>query len=316
MPIPKQINIRKKIKKISKYILSDKSKIGGDIDILDSKHLFRKTFLNNIKFKKSLISTQYHRTGVRYDLIDNMGKIISLDFLNGKEKNPLFFNLYKKKNKKLKKINTNEININFFSFFLIFINIIKYLNWRIRNFFKQPANIIEIFGIDGAGKSFLADKLSKKLDKMINVKIYHLWTFRNKNSVKSQIPYKYSNYVYPISLVKEIYIVIRVIILIANIFVFSKKKDLLIFERSVYDIVIDPNRYRLAHKPIFLIMIYKFFFKDTKKIYLNISYNLSKKRKNEISNKKYTFLKYKLDKLFKDKKMNKYYLFHNLIKSN
>ena len=57
----------------------------------------------------------------------------------------------------------------------------------------------------------------------------------------------------------------------------------------------------MSHKPFFIEMIYNFFFKDTKKIYLNISYLLSKKRKNEISKKKYLHITNKLNKYFKNK---------------
>ena len=63
------------------------------------------------------------------------------------------------------------------------------------------------------------------------------------------------------------------------------------FERSIYDVVIDPSRYRLSHKPILIKLIYNIFFKNTKKIYINTSYEIIKKRKNELTRKKYILLR-------------------------
>ncbi len=98
-------------------------------------------------------------------------------------------------------------------------------------------------------------------------------------------------------------------ILIINIYVFSKRKNIYIFERSIYDIVIDPSRYCLSHDPIFIKMLYNLFFYNSIKVYLNISYKLSKKRKNELGKIKYNYLTNKLDYLFKVRFKNSIKLF-------
>tara|TARA_B110000495_G_C22780820_1_gene456707 strand:+ start:115 stop:705 length:591 start_codon:yes stop_codon:yes gene_type:complete len=172
---------------------------------------------------------------------------------------------------------------------------------------KNNLDIIEIFGVDGAGKSYLASKIIKKnlKNKKIKVKIIHLWKFQNRNqNVNTQKPYLKSNYIYPVSLIKELYIAIQIIIFIIKIFSMRKSREVYIFERTVYDVVIDPSRYRLSHNPILIKLIYNIFFKDTKKVYIDASYEIIKKRKDELSKKKYTMLKYKLDKLFNQKKLS------------
>ena len=94
---------------------------------------------------------------------------------------------------------------------------------------------------------------------------------------------------------------IQIIILICKILIIKKPRLTYVFERSIYDVVIDPSRYRLSHKPILIKIIYNIFFKNTKKIYINTSYEIIKKRKNELTRKKYILLIQKLNKLFKKK---------------
>ena len=169
---------------------------------------------------------------------------------------------------------------------------------------KNNLDIVEIFGVDGAGKSYLASKIIRKIlkKKKVRIKILHLWKFKDSNPVQSnQTPYLKSNYLYPISLIKEIYIMIQIIILICKILIIKKPRLTYVFERSIYDVVIDPSRYRLSHKPILIKIIYNIFFKNTKKIYINTSYEIIKKRKNELTRKKYILLIQKLNKLFKKK---------------
>ena len=169
---------------------------------------------------------------------------------------------------------------------------------------KNNLDIVEIFGVDGAGKSYLASKIIRKIlkKKKVRIKILHLWKFKdNTLGQNTQKPYLKSNYIYPISLIKEIYIMTQIIILICKILIIKKPRLTYVFERSIYDVVIDPSRYRLSHKPILIKLIYNIFFKNTKKIYINTSYEIIKKRKNELTRKKYISLIKKLDKLFKKK---------------
>ena len=167
---------------------------------------------------------------------------------------------------------------------------------------KKNLDIIEIFGVDGAGKSYLASKIIKKnlKNKKIKVKIIHLWKFQDTNqNVNTQKPYLKSNYIYPVSLIKEFYIMIQIIILIFKIFSMRKSSEVYIFERSIYDVIIDPSRYRLSHNPILIKIIYNIFFRNAKKIYIDASYKIIKKRKDELSKKKYLYLTNKLNKYYK-----------------
>ena len=167
---------------------------------------------------------------------------------------------------------------------------------------KNNLDIIEIFGVDGAGKSYLASKIIKKnlKNKKIKVKIIHLWKFQDTNqNVNTQKPYLKSNYIYPVSLIKELYIAIQIIIFIVKIFSMRKSREVYIFERSIYDVVIDPSRYRLSHNPILIKIIYNIFFRNAKKIYIDASYKIIKKRKDELSKKKYLYLTNKLNKYYK-----------------
>jgi hypothetical protein len=304
--------IKKKFNKIpKKKILSDKSRLkGGDIDILDTNCTIRNSFLNNKEFVQSIVHARHHKTGTRYDLIDNKGNLISLDFLNGKEKNPLFYNLSKKEGKK---VNSKEINIEFTNLFTIMINLIKYFFWFLKKIFIQQPGIIEIFGIDGAGKSYLSKKIYQKLNKTVDIKFVHLWRIKKDKNSQSITPYQKKVYLFPLSFLKEIYILVRFIILILNIYIFSKRKNIYIFERSIYDIVIDPSRYCLSHNPVFIKMLHNLFFYNSIKVYLNISYKLSKKRKNEVDKIKYNYLTNKLDYLFKVRFKNSIKLFKKLL---
>lgn len=303
--------IKKKFHKIPrKNFLSDKSKTGGDIDILDSNHKIRKYFLKNQEFQKSIILIRHHRTGSRYDLINEKGDLVSLDFLNGAEKNPLLYKCSKILNRK---IGSNEINIEIKHLLIIIKNLIKHVYWRLKIFFKQKPLIIEIFGVDGAGKTYLTKKINSKLKKISIVKIGHLWRLKNNFNSKITIPYKKKNYSFLLSYFKEFYISINFVLLLFRIYIFSKRKGIYIFERSTYDVVIDPSRYRLSHKIFLVKFLHNFFFKNSKKIYLDTTYNLAKKRKGEISKKKYFFLKKRLDNLFQKKFVNSIKLFSKLL---
>ena len=58
---------------------------------------------------------------------------------------------------------------------------------------SSKTNIIEIFGVDGSGKTFLSSKILKELlkNQKKKIKIIHLWRFtKNKRGLKKIIPYR------------------------------------------------------------------------------------------------------------------------------
>jgi len=174
----------------------------------------------------------------------------------------------------------------------------RILNYILNNQTSKTA-IIEIFGVDGAGKTYLVKKIIKKLKKKGEIKIFHLWNLKNKQNKNTTTPYKSNKYTYFISLTKEFYIICRIIFFVLITLNIFKKKRFYIFERSLYDLSMDPERYRMSHNPLMIEKIYNLFYKNTKKIYLNVSYSLSKKRKDELTKKKYLYLTHKLNKYFK-----------------
>jgi len=89
----------------------------------------------------------------------------------------------------------------------------------------SKTNVIEIFGVDGAGKTYLIKKLKKKLINKGEVKIFHLWNLKNKQDKKLTTPYNSNKYIYFISLVKELYIVFRIFFFVLiTLNIFQKKK--------------------------------------------------------------------------------------------
>ena len=278
------MHINKFILKYKKYFLSDRRYEKGDLDILDNNKKIRSSFDYYLKNKKFIISKRYHKTGLRYDIIDSDLKIYSFDFLNGKEKNPFKFNFSRTKlMKKTDKINFkfNLQNIN-----KLIKNIINQIRWRLFSILNQNITIIELFGVDGSGKSYFAKKIVKNIKNIIKFEVFHLWRANKINNV-AVIPYNQQNYKIFLSYLKELYLVIKVLIFyLKNIF-FDKRKKIIIFDRSLRDIVVDPTRYRLSHYPLLINILLNFILKNSYIFYLDITYKLSKKRKGEINRKTY-----------------------------
>ena len=278
------MNINKFILKYKKFFLSDRRYEKGDLDILDKNKKIRRSFDYYLKNKKFIISKRYHKTGLRYDIVDSDLKIYSFDFLNGKEMNPFKFNFSRTKlMKKTDKINFkfNLQNIN-----KLIKNIINQIRWRLFSILNQNITIIELFGVDGSGKSYFAKKIVKNIKNIIKFEVFHLWRVNKINNV-AVIPYNQKNYKIFLSYLKELYLVIKVLIFyLKNIF-FDKRKKIIIFDRSLRDIVVDPTRYRLSHYPLLINILLNFILKNSYIFYLDISYKLSKKRKGEINRKTY-----------------------------
>ena len=83
-----------------KFILSNRINEGGDIDFIDKNKKLRNTIYKIIKRNNLIYAKRFHATGERYDIITKKLDIYSLDFLDGYETNPLFFDFSKIKNNK------------------------------------------------------------------------------------------------------------------------------------------------------------------------------------------------------------------------
>lgn len=301
------MNIDQYIKKYRLNFLSDNRSNGGDLDIFDEKKKLRLKFDKFLKKKKLIINKRYHKTGVRYDILNQKFELFCYDFLNCKETNPLFHNIQKMD--KLKKINKIIIKFNFFFIKKFIINLFNYFIWRINIFFKQKNTFINIMGVDGAGKTYLADKIKNNINHAIDVKISHLWKFQDK-VFNLSIPYKKKKYNLFLSIIKEIYIIINIILFFLRLTFFSKRKSIIIFERSLWDIVLDPHRYRLSHFPYLIKILISILMSKSYFIYLPISFRLSKKRKGELDYKKYLEINSKLNFFIKKQSKIKTFYIH------
>lgn len=273
----------------------------GDLDFYDKNKQLRKSFETLSKREKYITIKRYHKTGLRIDVLNNNLDFYSLDFLNGVEKNPLFFGLYN--GSKIKKIDSKKIKFKLIHLKKIIINLFKFCIWRYVSIVNQKPTIIEFFGVDGSGKTYLSNKIYYKLHGNISVYKLHLWKFiNNQISCSNSFPYKHKDYNYYLSFFKEIFILINIIIIFFKISVKKFRKSVYLFERSCWDIYIDPTRYRLNYKPFFIKTILGFFLKSSYKFYLKKEFSLIKKRKNEISYKQFISLNKKLDKFFENHK--------------
>ena len=246
------MNIYHHINRYRKFFVSNRVKENGDLDIIDKDRIKRHEFDNYLKNKKIIIQKIYHKTGLRYNIIDHKFKVYRIDFLNGHEVNPLFFNFTKNvKNKKIYKVN---FKLNFNNILKFIINIVNQFKWRIYSIIKQENTIIELVGVDGSGKSFLAKKFANLIKNDSKYEIFHLWKKSkiNKKNIKTIKPYGKKNYNLFLSYLKELYLIYKILLFYLKEIFFSKKKTILIFERSLRDIIIDPSRYRLKHYPKFM----------------------------------------------------------------
>jgi len=263
-----------------KFILSNRMNDDGNIDFIDKNKKLRNKIYKIIKKNNLIFAKRFHATGERYDIITKKLDIYSLDFLDGYETNPLFFDFSKIKNNQKIKI---KLSFSLFveNFNIFFLNIFKYFFYRIYTLFSQKPTMIEFYGVDGSGKSYFSKVFKKKLEKRINLKIFHLWN--NKGNKKQISPYLKKNYVTLISFIKEIFILSRIILLYLYINFFTQKKTLYLFERSLYDTYLDPERYRMCHSPRLIIFFLKKMFFKTFKILIYASYKKVSIRKNELN---------------------------------
>jgi len=218
------MNIYHHINRYRKFFVSNRVKENGDLDIIDKDRIKRHEFDNYLKNKKIIIQKIYHRNGLKYNIIDHKFKIYRIDFLNGYEVNPLFFNFTKNvKNKKIYKVN---FKLNFNNILKFIINIINQFKWCIYAILKQENIIIELVGVDGSGKSFLAKKFANLIKNDSKYQIFHLWkkSIINKKNRKTIKPYGEKKYNLFLSYLKELYLIYKILLFYLKKFFLIKKK--------------------------------------------------------------------------------------------
>jgi len=172
---------------------------------------------------------------------------------------------------------------------------------KYNNIYKyKKIKIIEIIGVDGSGKTYFAKKLKSIFTKNQKVEIFHLW--KKKTRSKSIKPYKKKVYFILISIIKEIYLIFKTIQFFLKIKI-NYDNYLIIFERSIRDLYIDPERYRLSHNPTFLKWLIDYLLSISLIIYLDVNYKTVKKRKNEISLERFDLTNKKIKNHLKHKKI-------------
>lgn len=279
--------IKKKEKKILSRNLKknlEKFKKGEkDLDFLDREKILRNEFEKLLKKLDTINLKKYHKTGLRYDIIDKNFNIYSIDFLNGIETNPLFFNFYKKK-KFFQKKKIHYSSINFLNIFIFTKNIFSQIKWRIFSIINQKPQSIEFFGVDGSGKSYLSDKIFLKLNKYTTLKKFHLWNETHNIKINKPItPYKRKNYPNFLSQLKEIFLLLKLINLYIKINLSHHRKSVYLFERSCWDIYIDPQRYRMKHKPYLIKLFLKIMIPKSNKILIIRDFKFINKNKKELN---------------------------------
>lgn len=297
-------------KKNKKFILSRHVRYkyftngAGDLDFIDKDCILRNKFERLIKKQNLIFFKRYHKTGIRFDVLDLKFILYSIDFLNGAEVNPFYFGMYKGAIKK--KIYNFKFNFSLTNLLKIFLNTISYLSWRIMNLINQKTTYIEFFGPDGSGKTYYCNKIYKRCKSVINLQKVHLWNLNSKKYKKANItPYTKKKFNIFLSLIKELFLLTKIfkLFLITNTFNF--RKSVYLFERSCWDIVIDPERYRLNHKPKLINFFLSFFLKNSYKFFLDKTFLVIRSRKKEISLNKYKFIKKRLNIFFKKQKFFK-----------
>ena len=146
--------------------------------------------------------------------------------------------------------------------------------------------VISFLGVDGSGKSTLINLLRKKLkNKFEKIKYIHLRPYiilLDKSTVQSN-PHK-SKFTWPmyVNFVRILYWLI--VYKFFFYFFADKRNQIIFFDRYVYDLIVDPIRYKF-NLPIQISRLFlKFFPEPDIHIFLNASIKTLLKRKKELSN--------------------------------
>ena len=148
----------------------------------------------------------------------------------------------------------------------------------------NPTRVISFMGVDGSGKSTLIKQIKKKFKNKIKIKYLHLRPYiflTDKRTVIKNPHIKKKK-------VSKLFSFSKLLIWLAiyNLFFFynlKKKNQIIIFDRYVDDILIDPARYRFNLSTNIIKKIIKFFPNPNLWIILKVKPSVAYNRKKEIS---------------------------------
>ena len=148
----------------------------------------------------------------------------------------------------------------------------------------NPTRVISFMGVDGSGKSTLIKQIKKKFKNKIKIKYLHLRPYiflTDKRTVikEPHIQKKKASKLFSFSKLL-IWLVIYRLFFFYNL---KKKNQIIIFDRYVHDILIDPVRYRFNLSTNTIKKLIKFFPNPNLWIILKVKPSVAYNRKKEIS---------------------------------
>ena len=188
-----------------------------------------------------------------------------------------------------------------------FTNIFKLYKER---FFNHTGLFLVFLGCDGSGKSTIIKELSKVFTSKLSnpcsgafrkIRLFHWVPISKFQNIKTNInnPHQQKDYNFFISLIKLIYLFIIFLSgYIINIKRYLISSTLVMHDRSVHDLLIDPKRYRIKDSKLIIKLIIKLLPKPDLIFILDAPVLKLYKRKKEIDvkilkNYKFNYLKIK-----------------------
>lgn len=142
----------------------------------------------------------------------------------------------------------------------------KFINIKAKRAIYKKIHVVIVMGPDGVGKSTQIQLLNTKGKEVYrNVEMFHfrpriLLPGRQTRSVDSNVVEPYANRPRSsfVSNLKLLMVVIDYFLFCLKIIIFGRASNLVVIDRSIFDIVADPKRFRIQRSPSILKKLFKF----------------------------------------------------------